>query len=146
MRSRVGGSGGAGFGELEPQRYKESAASWCEITRRVLLGPVAGDALGFELRYFEIAPGGWSSLERHRHPHAVVVLAGRGEVRLGAERHPLAPFDAVYVAPEDPHQFRAAADQMLGILCVVDAERDAPELLADEADAARDADAADEEG
>jgi quercetin dioxygenase-like cupin family protein len=126
-------SGGAGFGGIAAGEYKDAAGSWCEITRRVLLGPLAGDALAFELRYFEIAPGGWSSLERHRHPHAVVVLSGRGEVRLGAERHPIAPFDAVYVAPEDPHQFRAAADQKLGILCVVDAERDAPELIDDEA-------------
>jgi quercetin dioxygenase-like cupin family protein len=125
-------SGGAGFGGLAARAYKAGGGDWCEISRRVLLGPVAGDALAFELRYFEIAPGGWSSLERHRHPHAVVVLAGRGEVRLGAERHAIAPFDAVYVAPEDPHQFRAAADSKLGILCVVDAERDAPEPLADE--------------
>jgi len=129
MRSRVVASGGAAFGEVAARVYKEAEGSFCEITRRVLLGPVEGDALAFELRYFEIAPGGWSSLERHRHPHAVVVLTGRGEVRLGSERHPIAPFDAVYVAPEDAHQFRAAPDAKLGILCVVDAERDAPELI-----------------
>jgi quercetin dioxygenase-like cupin family protein len=125
-------SGGAGFGEVAARSYKEAEASYCEVTRRVLLGPAEGDRLAFEVRYFEVAPGGWTSLERHRHPHAVVVLAGRGEVRLGTERHPIGPFDAVYVAPEDPHQFRAAPDAKLGILCVVDAERDAPEPLADD--------------
>jgi len=114
---------------VEVASYKGDEASYCEVNRRVLLGPRVGDELEFEVRYFEVAPGGWTSFERHRHPHAVLVLAGSGEVRLGDERHPIAPYDVVYVAPEDPHQFRAAADERLGILCVVDAERDRPELL-----------------
>jgi quercetin dioxygenase-like cupin family protein len=124
-------SGGAAWAALAPRDYKGSEAegSYCEVTRRLLLGGEEGDELAFELRYFEVAAGGWTSLERHRHPHAVVVLCGRGEVQLRAERHALEPFDAVYVAPGDPHQFRAAADQKLGLLCVVDRERDRPELL-----------------
>ena len=133
MKSRVVKSGGAGWSAIPAQAYKHDGASFCEVTRRVLLGAPEGDELAFELRYFEVAAGGWTSLERHQHPHAVVVLAGRGEVRLVSERHPIAPFDAVYVAPGDPHQFVAAADEKLGLLCVVDCERDRPELLDDEA-------------
>jgi quercetin dioxygenase-like cupin family protein len=133
MRSRVVRGEGLRWPQLEPREYKaadkEAGASFCEVNRRLILGAPVGDALDFELRYFEVAPGGWTSFERHAHPHAVVVLAGRGEVRLGDERHSLAPFDVVYVAPEDPHQFRAAADERLGFLCVVDRERDRPELL-----------------
>jgi quercetin dioxygenase-like cupin family protein len=137
VKSRVVKSGGEGWSAIRPQAYKDDAATFCEVTRRVLLGRLAGDDLAFELRYFEVAPGGWTSLERHRHPHAVVVLVGRGEVRLGtgshSERHPIAPFDAVYVAPGDVHQFVAAGDEKLGLLCVVDHERDRPELV-DESD------------
>jgi quercetin dioxygenase-like cupin family protein len=133
VRSRVVKSGGAGWSAIAPQAYKVDTASFCEVTRRVLLGRLAGDELAFELRYFEVAPGGWTSLERHQHPHAVVVLVGRGEVRVGAERHPIAPFDAVYVAPGDVHQFVAAGEEKLGLLCVVDHERDRPELV-DESD------------
>ena len=29
-----------------------------------------------ELRYFEVAPGGFSTLERHEHMHAVLILRG----------------------------------------------------------------------
>ncbi len=133
MRSRVLRGEGLRWPAVPVQAYQRdgaaASASFCEVDRRVLLGAAVGDELAFELRYFEVAPGGWSSFERHRHPHAVVVLRGRGEVRLGDVRHPLAPFDVVYVAPEDPHQFRAAPNEPLGILCVVDHERDRPEEL-----------------
>jgi quercetin dioxygenase-like cupin family protein len=126
-------SGGAAWSAVAPQAYKADAASYCEVTRRVLLGGAEGDELEFELRYFEVAPGGWTSLERHQHPHAVVVLVGRGEVRIGGERHPIEPFDAVYVAPGEPHQFLGGTDERLGLLCIVDRERDRPELLDEEA-------------
>ncbi|RMF21021.1 MAG: cupin domain-containing protein, partial [Deltaproteobacteria bacterium] len=75
---------------------------------------------------FEVAPGGYSSLERHEHPHAVVIVSGRGSVILDDEVSELAPLDCVYVAPGTLHQFRAALDEPLGFLCIVDRERDRP--------------------
>lgn len=134
MKSRVVRGEGLRWPQAPARVYKEAdaAASFCEVDRRVLLGQAVGDPLAFEMRYFEVAAGGFTSYERHQHPHAVVVLAGRGEVRLLDGLHPVAPFDVVYVAPGEPHQFRAAADERLGILCVVDHERDRPELLAEE--------------
>ena len=132
MTSRIVKSGGAGWSAVAPQAYKADGASYCEVTRRVLLGGSEGDELEFELRYFEVAPGGWTSLERHQHPHAVVVLVGRGEVRINNERFAIEPFDAVYVGPGDPHQFLGSAGEKLGLLCVVDRERDRPELLDEE--------------
>ena len=132
MRSRVVRGEGARWPALPVRAYQEEPELYREVSRRVLLGAGEGEEpLAFELRYFEIAPGGWSTLERHQHPHAVVVVVGRGEVRLGGERHALAPFDAVYVAPGEAHQFRAAPDAPLGFLCVVDRERDRPVPLAD---------------
>jgi quercetin dioxygenase-like cupin family protein len=77
-------------------------------------------------RYFEIQPGGYSSLERHRHPHAVLVIRGRGQVLLDRDVVPVKPFDCVYVSPETVHQFQAADDTSLGFLCVVDRLRDRP--------------------
>ena len=133
MKSRVVKSGGTGWSAVAAQAYKAERDSFCEVTRRVILGGPEVDELAFELRYFEVAPGGWTSLERHQHPHAVVVLAGHGEVRIGRERYAVEPFDAVYVAPGDPHQFRGGETEKLGLLCVVDRERDRPELLDDDA-------------
>ncbi len=123
-------SAAAGWAGVEPARYKEvGEGSGCFLgaTRHTLLGAAAngpGAALDFELRYFELAPGGYSSLERHDHPHAVVVLKGRGTVRLGETVEPVGPFDVVYVAPGELHRFSADGAEMLGFLCIVDQERD----------------------
>lgn len=107
--------------------YKESSALFRDVTRQTLLGEGAGeDGLSVVTRYFEVQPGGWSTLERHEHPHTVVVLRGRGSVVLGDATHEIGPYDAVYVAPGAVHQFRATTDEPLGFLCIVDRVRDRP--------------------
>jgi quercetin dioxygenase-like cupin family protein len=126
VKSRVVAGGGLTWPGTPPRVYKETAEAFCEVNRRVLLGQVVGDDLAFEVRYFEVAPGGWTSFEHHEHPHAVMVLAGRGAVRLPEETCEIGPFDVVYVAPGEAHQFRAADDEKLGILCIVDHDRDRP--------------------
>lgn len=106
--------------------YKAWAEHWCGVARSVLVGE-RGEQTAFQVRYFEIAPGGFSSLESHRHEHAVVVLRGRGQVRLGNAVHELGFGDAVYVAADEVHQFRnPSAEEPFGFLCVVDAQRDRP--------------------
>ncbi len=106
--------------------YKQVADHWRGVTRIGLVGE-RGESTRFHLRYFEIAPGGFSSFECHRHEHAVVVLRGQGQVQLGEAVHTIGFGDTVYVAPNEPHQFRNVSEgEPLGFLCVVDAERDAP--------------------
>ena len=105
--------------------YKEEGGTHRGVTRQTLMGEGAGEeALAFLTRYFEVEPGGHTTLELHGHPHAVVVLCGRGHVVLGDATHEIAPHDCVYVAPGTVHQFRAAADAPLGFLCMVDRVRD----------------------
>jgi ribulose-bisphosphate carboxylase large chain len=106
--------------------YKQAAEHWRGVARTVLVGE-GGEGTSFHVRYFEIAPGGFSSLERHAHEHAVVVLRGRGQVRLGEVVHDLGFGDTVYVAPHEAHQFRnPSASEPFGFLCMVDAHRDRP--------------------
>ena len=95
---------------------------------RVLIAKDDG-APNFAMRMFEVQPGGYSTLELHRHPHAVVVLRGTGQVVLGEETHAIAPHDCVYVAPGAKHQFRATGTEPLGFLCVVDRVRDRPVVV-----------------
>ena len=69
--------------EVPIHAYKqEDGVPFKDITRRVLF---ASPALACELRYFEMAPGGYSTLERHEHVHAVLILRGRGQCLVGAE-------------------------------------------------------------
>ena len=86
-----------------------------------------GDGLGCELRYFEIAPGGWSSLERHHHAHAVMIVRGRARVLVGDRIVDAGTHDLVRVPPLTWHQFQPAGEEPLGFLCMVDCDRDVPE-------------------
>jgi quercetin dioxygenase-like cupin family protein len=115
--------------------YKPDPALFRGVTRQTVVGDGPGEeGSAVVTRYFEVQPGGYSTLERHEHRHTVIVLRGRGTVRLGAETHDLAPFDAVYVAPHTIHQFRADAGEPLGFLCVVERERDRPTAVREDAD------------
>ncbi len=112
------------------REYKSGDAPYKDVTRQTILGKGAGEEpCNFLTRYFEIQPGGYSTLERHQHPHAVVVIRGRGQVTLGGRSCEIAPFDCVYVSPGVAHQFRATGDEPLGFLCTVDRVRDRPEAV-----------------
>lgn len=113
---------------VEVLAYKqEGSAPFKDVTRQVLFDD---PALAAQLRYFEVAPGGWTTLERHEHVHNVMVIRGRGRCLVGEQAHELAAYDLVSVPPMTWHQFRAAADAPLGFLCLVASERDRPQLPA----------------
>jgi quercetin dioxygenase-like cupin family protein len=106
--------------------YKQDgSAPFKEVTRQVLFEDAA---LGCQLRYFEVAPGGHTTLERHVHVHAVMVLRGGGRCLIGEQVVSLALHDLVHIPPLTWHQFRALQDEPLGFLCMVNAERDRPQL------------------
>ncbi len=125
--SRVIRATPGGWAGVEPRSYKDEDASFSGVARHTLLGARDGsDALDFEVRYFQVRPGGCSSLEHHAHAHAVVILEGRGRVRLGERLEPVRPFDVVYVAPHEVHRFEASEGEGLGFLCIVHRDRDRP--------------------
>jgi quercetin dioxygenase-like cupin family protein len=106
--------------------YKRDPASpFRDVTRQVLFDD---PALASQLRYFEVAPGGHTTLERHEHAHAVIVAHGRGRCLVDGRIFELALHDLVRVPALAWHQFRAAPDAPLGFLCMVNAERDRPQL------------------
>ena len=111
---------------VELLRYKdEGAAPFRDVTRQTLFR--RADMRG-ELRYFEVAANGHSTLERHEHAHAVLILRGGGKVLVGTAVFAIDAFDLVTVPPSTWHQFRASAEAPLGFLCMVDADRDKPQL------------------
>ena len=112
--------------------YKqEGSAPFKDVTRQVLFDDAAMKA---QLRYFEVAAGGHTTLERHEHVHNVMVIRGRGSCLIGDHVHEIGEKDLIAVPPMAWHQFRAAADAPLGFLCLVNQERDRPQLPgADEA-------------
>ena len=103
--------GGFRWAGVDLHAYKnEGSAPFKDISRQTLF---KADDLAGELRYFEIAPGGYSTLERHEHVHAVMILRGEGRCLVGGEVRSVAPFDLVSVpamtlAPVPRRRHRAA--------------------------------------
>ena len=115
-------------GEVLP--YKEDGGTFRSVTRQVLTGAEHGQ--GTSLRYFEVGPGGHTTLERHEHTHVVVPIRGCGRALVVDRVVPLALHDVVFVPSWGWHQFRAAEDEPLGFLCAVTVDRDRPVLPTDE--------------
>ncbi len=67
---------------IAAEAYKATSETWAGVTRWELCGK-RGESPQFHVRYFEIAPGGYSTLEKHRHEHVVIPQRGRGEVQFG---------------------------------------------------------------
>jgi len=118
------------------QKYKSGSGDargmgWKGVSRWVLARPEAIQA-DYELRYFEIEPAGYSSLEKHRHVHFVVVLRGRGRALVGKRVVDLSPLDALHVPPLTPHRWLNESGEPFGFLCPVDRARDRPQPIDDD--------------
>lgn len=107
--------------------YKEDGAHWRGVSRTELVSEPSTANLPFHVRYFEIDSGGYSSLERHEHEHVVLVVSGKGTVRLGEASKLISEGDIVHVRSREIHQFVADQGSRLGFYCIVAAERDRPE-------------------
>ncbi len=113
---------------VQPEPYKAPSEDWAAALRMVLVGQSA-EPLDFQLRYFELEPGGFTSLEKHEHAHVVIVVRGKGTVIAGSECWHVGFLDTVYIAPLTPHQLLNAGDEPFGFFCIVDAVRDRPQPL-----------------
>ena len=114
---------------VDALRYKQDGeAPFRDVTRQVLF---EGEGIGAQWRYFEVAPGGYTTLERHEHVHNVMVIRGAGRCLVGDAVLELAVHDLVRVPPMTWHQFHADAHAPLGFLCLVPVERDRPQLPTD---------------
>ena len=109
---------------IEVLAYKESDTTFRAVTRQELTDARHGQ--GVSLRYFEIGPGGHTTLERHEHTHVVVPIRGSGSCLVGDQVVELRLHDVVFVDAWQWHQFRASDHEPLGFLCSVTVERDRP--------------------
>lgn len=113
---------------IRKEKYKLSGKEWSEIMRQTLIGN-HDETTKFHVRYFEIAPGGYSSYEKHRHEHVVIGVRGKGICILKNKKYIIGFLDIVYIAPEEPHQLKNPFKEPFGFLCIVNAKRDKPKIL-----------------
>lgn len=110
---------------VRTERYKPLHAGWLSVVRRVLVGN-KGERARFHVRYFEITSGGFTTLEMHRHEHAVIILRGHGRVRIGKRISEVGYLDTIFIKPCTPHQLQNPYQEPFGFLCIVNARRDKP--------------------
>lgn len=113
---------------VEVKEYRKVGTFFRDITKQVFFDGRHG--LSSELRYFEVRPGGYSSLEKHEHVHGVMILRGRGRILAASEAgtyvQDIEEHDVVHIPGNTWHQLQAAEDEFLGFLCLVENERDRP--------------------
>lgn len=114
---------------IKAEKYKLTGGDWADIARQTLIGN-KGETSKFHLRYFEIAPGGCSSFERHKHEHVVICVRGKGKAMIGKKLYEMNFMDTLYISPNTPHQLRNPFKSPFGFLCIVNAERDKPKIIA----------------
>jgi len=95
---------------------EQTEAVGCRV--RCLIGADDG-APSFTMRQFEVAPGGHTPKHAHAHEHEVFILEGTGVVLEGDREHALRAGTAVFVPPNQVHQFRATGSAPLKFLCLV---------------------------
>jgi quercetin dioxygenase-like cupin family protein len=73
----------------------------------------------FAMRHFTVEPRGHTPRHKHEWEHEVYVLEGEGFVRHEDREYPLRPGDAVFVPPNQVHQFRSTQSAYLRFLCLI---------------------------
>lgn len=109
--------------------YKEDNSPFRSVTRQVLFD--GAEDIPCQWRYFEVAPGGYSTLEHHQHTHWVMIFRGKGMALLGDEVQAVSFGDLITIPAWQWHQFRANRGEALGFLCLVNQERDKVTLPTD---------------
>ena len=113
---------------VKTERYKPTGKDWADIVRQTLIGN-SGETTKFHLRYFEIAPGGYSSFEMHKHEHVVIGVRGKGTCIVNKKTYKIGFLDTLYIQPYAPHQLRNPFNEPFGFFCVVNAKRDKPKII-----------------
>ena len=110
----------------ESTPYKDADDLAFKGVRRVELVGKFGERTRCDLRYFEVEPGGFTSLEKHLHTHIIIGARGTGLLSMGNQRIVLEPMDIVYLQQLEVHQLHNETQAPFGFLCIVDHERDRP--------------------
>jgi ribulose-bisphosphate carboxylase large chain len=104
----------------------EGEADFKDIQRIELTGG-SGNRTAFDLRYFEIGAGGYSSFEKHLHEHVIIGVRGCGVLVKSGRRLAVRPNDIASIGQYEPHQLRNEQETPFGFYCIVDKKRDRPQ-------------------
>jgi quercetin dioxygenase-like cupin family protein len=78
-------------------------------------------AENFAMRMFEIKPGGFTPLHKHRHEHEVFVVKGEGIFVCEGKESLFSKDYVIFVPGDKEHQFKNRGDSVLKFLCLIPA-------------------------
>lgn len=110
--------------------YKQDGSPFKDVTRQVLFDGAFD--IPCQFRYFEVKPGGYSTLEHHEHTHMVMIFRGHGQCLLGDEIRDVKVGDFIEIPSHTVHQFRANQGDYVGFLCLVNINRDKVKVVTPE--------------
>lgn len=90
---------------------------------RMLVGPQEG-AQKFHMRHFEVEPDGYTPHHQHDYEHEIIVLKGEGIAQSEKGERPFKAGDAIWVPPNEKHQFRNTGGTPLEFICLIPAPED----------------------
>ncbi|MEM2897452.1 MAG: cupin domain-containing protein [Candidatus Bathyarchaeia archaeon] len=73
----------------------------------------------FALRYFSIEKNGYTPLHRHPQEHEVFIVQGKGLLINESQEIELEPNDAIFIPPNELHQFKNTGKEPLIFICVI---------------------------
>ena len=109
------------YKDIEAQEAAEQGASKLKV--RWLITKEMG-APNFAMRLFEMETKGNSPLHTHPWEHEVFILEGEGILVGEDKERRLKAGDAVFVAPNEKHQFSNDGSKPLRFLCLVPHKRE----------------------
>jgi len=105
----------------ETYRGGDAGAAW--LVRNIIVGS-HGESSPFDLRYFEMEPGGSSGTVRHPGEHVVIGVRGKGTAVVEGRTLDLNPLDVLYIGPDELHQIHNREEQPFGFFCIVGSGRE----------------------
>ena len=76
-------------------------------------------AENFAMRLFEMDPEGYSPFHSHPWEHEVFILEGEGIVVGGGEERKFRAGDAIFISPNEKHQFKNTGETTVQFLCLI---------------------------
>lgn len=100
------------------EALQENTDYCCVNTTVKELKTQAAGGADFNIKFFEMNPGGYSPLHSHSAEHQLIITDGEGSLFDGGKTAAIKAGDIAFIAPNEPHQLRATGDKPLKFICL----------------------------
>lgn len=107
---------------MKKTNYKDVVGEFPDDCKGVDFRQLIADKAGppnFYMRLFIVKPGGHTPRHSHAWEHEVFVVKGKGKIVLDGTEEKLVEGDAVYVEPDELHQFVNTSKSNLKLICII---------------------------